>query len=105
MDVEMTNDNVLVRPEGVEVSKGGIIMPDSAEKKDRPTKGVVIKCGPGVERDGKWEKMPYSVGMRVLMHQYPSLMLDDPEKPGKVLYVISQRQIVGVLTDKAVKNG
>lgn len=103
MDVEMVNDNVLIRPEGVEKSKGGIFIPDSAEKKDRPTKGVILKCGPGVQRDGKFQKMPYSQGMRALFHQYPSLMMDDPENPGRVLYVINQNQIVGVLTDKGGK--
>lgn len=103
LQVEMTNDNVLIRPEGVEKSKGGIYIPDSAEKKDRPSKGVILKCGPGVDRDGKWEKMPYSPGMRTLFHQYPSLMMDDPENPGRVVYVISQKQIVGVLTDGGKK--
>lgn len=104
VNVVMVNDNVLIRPEGVKVSKGGILIPDSAEKKDRPCKGVVLDCGPGVDdAHGKFQKMPYKPGMRTLFHQYPSLMMDDPENPGEVLYVIAQRQIVGVLTDKGGK--
>jgi co-chaperonin GroES (HSP10) len=95
VNVEMTNDNVLIRPTHMEKSDGGIILPDSHNKKDRPVRGVILKCGPGADdAQGKWVKMPYRPGMHVMFHQYPSLMVDDPEKNGDVLYVIAQRQIV-----------
>lgn len=102
--VMMTNDNVLIRPELMDKSKGGIIIPDSANKKDRPTRGVVLEVGEGKnDQTGKFVKMPYRPGMRVLFHQYPSLFIDDPDNEGDLLYIVAQTQIVGVLTDKGGK--
>ncbi len=46
-------DRVVVKPiEGEDVSKGGIILPDTA--KEKPQKGQVIAVGPGrLDADGK----------------------------------------------------
>ncbi len=60
---------VLERLGGEEVTKGGIIIPDTA--KERPAEGKVLAVGPGkVSDDGK--KIPMSVkkGDRVLFSKY-----------------------------------
>lgn len=44
--IKLLHDNVLVLPsEAEEVTKGGIIIPDTA--KEKPTKGKVVAVGPG----------------------------------------------------------
>ena len=60
---------VLERLGGEEVTKGGIIIPDTA--KERPAEGKVLAVGPGkVSDEGK--KIPMSVkkGDRVLFSKY-----------------------------------
>jgi chaperonin GroES len=49
-------DRVIVKPaEALEVSKGGIILPDTA--KEKPIEGTIVAIGPGkVGDDGKISK-------------------------------------------------
>lgn len=59
------NDRVVVQPAPAEeVTKGGIIVPDTA--KEKPQKGKVISVGPG--KDG--EKMTVKKGDVVLYGKY-----------------------------------
>ncbi|TVR02051.1 MAG: co-chaperone GroES [Desulfovibrionales bacterium] len=70
MKLKPLNDRVLVkRLEGEEVTKGGIIIPDSA--KEKPMKGEVIAVGPGkVSDDGKRAEMAVAAGNKVLFNKY-----------------------------------
>ena len=70
MKIQPLGDRVLVEPkkEG-EVSKGGIIIPDTA--KEKPQEGKVVALGTGkLDDDGK--KIPFNVkkGDTVLMPKY-----------------------------------
>ena len=58
-------DRVIVKPaEALEVSKGGIILPDTA--KEKPQKGTVVAVGPGK----KDEPMTVNIGDSVLYGKY-----------------------------------
>ncbi len=49
--------------------KGGIILPDSAKKKQETA--VVVAVGPGaLNKDGKVQPMPVQVGDKILMDKY-----------------------------------
>ena len=63
-------DRVLVEPLDVkEVSKGGIIIPDTA--KEKPAEGKVVSTGNGrMGEDGKLLPMDVKVGDRVLFSKY-----------------------------------
>jgi chaperonin GroES len=63
-------DRVVVKPAAKEeVSKGGIIIPDTA--KEKPQEGVVIAVGGGKVLDnGERSKMELKVGDRVLFAKY-----------------------------------
>ncbi len=63
-------DRVVVRPiEKEEVSKGGIILPDTA--KEKPQEGEVIAVGPGrLGDDGKRLAIDMKVGDRVIYAKY-----------------------------------
>ena len=68
------------RLEQEETLKGGIILPDSAKKKQETAK--VIAVGPGVENnEGKLIPPPVSVGDTILMDKYAGqeITLDDEE--------------------------
>ncbi len=74
-------NRVLVkRTEQEESLKGGIILPDSAKKKQETA--VVVSVGPGATgKDGKLLPMSVQVGDRVLMDKYAGqeVLLDDEE--------------------------
>ena len=70
MKLKPLNDRVLVkRLEEEVVTKGGIIIPDTA--KEKPMRGEVIAVGPGkVGEDGKRVKCAVEKGDTVLFNKY-----------------------------------
>ena len=64
------NDNVLVeRIERDSVSKGGIIIPDTA--KEKPAQGIVVAVGPGKrDKAGKHIEIDAKCGEKVLFGKY-----------------------------------
>jgi len=63
-------DRVVVRPiEREEVTKGGIVLPDTA--KEKPQEGEIIAVGPGrLSEDGKRVPMDVKVGDIVVYAKY-----------------------------------
>lgn len=75
------SDRVLAqRLEQEETLKGGIIIPDTAKKKQETAE--VIAVGPGKKKeDGSFEPMPVKVGDKILMDKYAGqeVKIDDEE--------------------------
>jgi chaperonin GroES len=74
-------DRLVVKPvQKEEVTKGGIILPDTA--KEKPQEGEVIAVGPGrITDDGKRITMDLKVGDRVIYSKYggSEIKIDDVE--------------------------
>ena len=74
-------DRVVVKPiEKEEVTKGGIVLPDTA--KEKPQEGEVIAIGPGrLSEDGKRIAMDIKVGDRVIYAKYggTEIKIEDEE--------------------------
>ena len=70
MKVKPLNDRVLVkRMEEVQVTKGGILIPDTA--KEKPIEGKVIAVGPGkMSEQGQRMTLQVKEGDRVLFGKY-----------------------------------
>jgi len=70
MNLTPLHDRVLVKAaEAEEVTKGGIIIPDTA--KEKPMQGVVIAIGNGKQsEDGKVTPLHVKVGDKVLYGKY-----------------------------------
>lgn len=70
MKLTPLHDRVLVKAaEAEEVTKGGIIIPDTA--KEKPMQGVVIAIGTGKQsEDGKVTPLHVAVGDKVLYGKY-----------------------------------
>ena len=89
--LEPMGDRVVVRPvDKKEVSKGGIILPDTA--KEKPHEGEIIAVGPGrYGDDGKRMAMDVKVGDRVIYAQYAGteVKLDD-----KKLLIMHESDII-----------
>lgn len=88
-------DRVVVKPiEKEEVSKGGIILPDTA--KEKPQEGEVIAVGPGkLGEDGKRLAMEVKVGDRVVYAKYAGteVKLDDEK-----LLIMHESDIMAIRT-------
>jgi chaperonin GroES len=79
--IEPLGDRVVIRPTPKEeVSKGGIVLPDTA--KEKPQEGKIIAVGPGrVTEDGKRVAMEVKKGDKVIYSKYAGteFRLDDEE--------------------------
>ena len=79
--LEPLGDRVVIRPsKRVEVSKGGIVIPDTA--KEKPQEGEVVAVGPGKMTDeGKRIAMDVKVGDIVVYARYAGteLKIDQEE--------------------------
>ncbi len=79
--IEPLGDRVVVRPTPKEeMSKGGVILPDTV--KEKPQEGEVIAVGPGrLSEDGTRIAMDVKLGDRVIYARYAGteLKLDDEE--------------------------
>jgi len=94
MKIKPLGDRVLVEPiEDKEVSKGGIIIPDTA--KEKPQEGKVIAVGTG-KRDEDGKVIPFNVkkGNRVLMPKYggTEVKIDDKE-----YQIVKEEDILAVI--------
>ncbi len=71
MQIKPISDHVLIEPiKGEEKSKGGILLPETAEK-ERPEQGKVIATGPGKKDEaGKIIPMEVKPGDKVLFTKY-----------------------------------
>ena len=71
MQIKPISDHVLIEPiKGEEKSKGGILLPQTAEK-ERPEQGKVIAVGPGKKDEaGKIIPLEVKPGDKVLFTKY-----------------------------------
>ena len=88
------HDRVVVkRLEGEEKSKGGIIIPDSAQEK--PSEGEVIAVGPGGrDENGKLTPMDIKSGDRVLFGKWSGT---EVKLDGEDLLIMKESDIMGVI--------
>ena len=68
--IEPLGDRVVIKPTAKEeVSKGGIVLPDTAQEK--PQEGKIIAVGPGrLTEDGKGIAMEVKKGDKVIYSKY-----------------------------------
>ena len=89
-------DRVVVKPsEREEVSRGGIVLPDTA--KEKPQRGTVIAAGEGRrDDDGDRIAMDVKVGDEVLFAKYAGtdFKLEDDD-----LLILSEKDILAVLAE------
>ena len=80
-NIEPLGDRVVIKPTAKEdVSKGGIVLPDTA--KEKPQEGKIIAVGPGrLTEDGKRIAMEVKKGDKVIYSKYAGteFKLDDEE--------------------------
>jgi len=94
MKLQPLSDRLLVKPlESEQVSKSGIVIPDTA--KEKPQEGEVVAVGPGrLDKDGKRVPMEIKVGDKVIFSKYGG----DEFKIGDQEYkIIREDEVLGIL--------
>lgn len=78
-------DRVVVQPsEEEEITKGGIILPDTA--KEKPQRGVIIAVGPGrLDDEGKRIPMEVKKGDKVIYSKYAGSEIKQDDKEVLIL--------------------
>jgi len=87
-------DRIVVQAQELESkSKGGIVIPDTADK-DKPMQGKVIAIGNGKYADGKVQPLQVKVGDEVLFGKYSgtNVKLDEIE-----YLVMREEDVMGVV--------
>ena len=89
-------DRLVVKPSArEEMTKSGIVLPDTA--KEKPQEGTIVAAGPGrILDDGKREAMDVKKGDKVLYAKYAGteFKIDDDE-----LLIVSQKDILAIVED------
>ena len=87
-------DRVVIQPvEREEMTKSGIVLPDTA--KEKPQEGIILAIGPGrILDDGKREAMDVKVKDRVLYSKYAGTEF---KVDGEDLLIVSQKDILAVV--------
>ena len=96
MKIKPLNDRVLVkRMEEVQVTKGGILIPDTA--KEKPIEGKVIAVGPGKMSDaGNRMALQLKEGDRVLFGKYAGTEI---KMEGEEFLMMREEDILAVIND------
>ena len=85
-------DRVVLKPIKAEnKSQGGIILAETNGEK--PSEGVVVSIGNGVDNEGKQQKMQVKVGNKVLYSKYGGIAF---KEDGEEYIIIRQNDILGV---------
>ena len=89
-------DRVVIQPTPrEEMTKTGIVLPDTA--KEKPQEGQVIAAGPGaVLEDGKRGAMDVKKGDKVLYAKYAGTEF---KVDGEDLLIVSQKDILAIVED------
>ncbi len=94
MKFKPLHDRVVVRRvDSEQKTKGGIIIPDTAQEK--PMEGEVVSVGPGARgEDGKLQPMGVKPGERVLFGKWSGT---EVKLGGEELLIMKESDIMGVI--------
>lgn len=88
-------DRVVIKPcAETEKTKGGILLPNSAQEK--PQTGIVVAVGTGMNPDGENTKMQVKVGDKVIYSKYAGseFKLDE-----ETYILVRQTELLAILLD------
>jgi len=100
MNLKPLHDRLIVRPaKADDVTKGGIILPDTA--KEKPVQGEVLACGPGkYDEAGKLTPMGVKVGDKVLYGKYSGTEISVNEED---VLIMRESDVFAIVTTNGQK--
>ncbi len=95
MDIRPLADRIIVKPlEAEEVTKGGIVLPDTA--KEKPQEGKVVAVGKGkMTDDGKVHPTEVKTGDRILYGKYSGTEIKTRE--GEDLLIMREDDVFAIV--------
>jgi chaperonin GroES len=95
MAIQPLADRIVVKVlEAKEVTKGGILLPETA--KEKPQEGKVIAVGKGKTLPcGQIQTMEVKVGDRILFEQYGGKEITTTD--GEELFIINEENVVAIV--------
>jgi len=95
MALQPLADRVIVKPlDAEEVTKGGIVLPDSA--KEKPQEGEIIAVGDGkISDNGQKQALTVKVGDRVLYGKYSGTEIAN--KDGEKVLIMREDDILAIV--------
>jgi len=95
--IKPLGNRVLVKRSKAKTSKGGIILPDSAQEK--PREGEIIEAGPGKTDDrGTLEPLIVKKGDKVLFSSYSGTEVKMTDNEDEEYLILSEDDILGILS-------
>lgn len=92
--IKPLGDRVVVQRAKAQTSKGGILLPDSAQEK--PREGRIIAAGPGkLNESGQLEPISVAIGDRILFGAYAGTEFKDNDED---YLILSEADILGILS-------
>lgn len=92
--IKPLGNRVLVQRSKAQTSKGGILLPDSAQ--ERPREGTVLAAGLGkMNEQGVLEPLSVKVGDRILFGSYAGTEVKQDEEE---YLIIAEEDILGILS-------
>lgn len=93
--IKPLGNRVLVKRFKAKTTKGGIILPDTAQEK--PKEGEVVAVGPGkIDDEGQHHSLSVKVGDRVLFSSYAGTEVKQQDSDEEYL-IMSEEDIFGIL--------
>ncbi len=95
MQLQPLADRVVVQPlNAEEVTKGGIVLPDTA--KEKPQEGKILAVGKGkISDNGQLQPLEVKVGDVVLYGKYSGTEIKDKE--GNPVLIIREEEILAIV--------
>lgn len=92
--IKPLGNRVLIKRSKAPTTKGGILLPDSAQEK--PKEGVVLAVGPGkIDDKGNKQIVDVKIGDRVLFGAYAGTEVKGEDEE---MLILSEEDILGVLS-------
>jgi len=93
--IKPLGNRVLIQRAKAQTTKGGILLPDSAQQK--PKEGTVVAVGPGKTDDnGKPQPLNLKVGDRVLFSSFSGTEVKNQENNEDFL-ILAEDDILGII--------
>jgi len=94
MKLKPLRDRVVIQAsEAEDVTKSGIVLPDTA--KEKPQEGKVVAVGSGKEKDGKVIPLEVKVGDKVIYSKYAGTEI---KVDGKDYLILREEDILAIVT-------
>ena len=95
MNLQPTNDYILVEPvKEEEITKGGIVIPETA-REEKSMRGKVISVGPGkVNEKGERTPVRISVGQMIVFKKYAP---DEVKIDNQEYYFIKEDDVLAII--------